>query len=163
MADGGQSKDMYSVFATYTKHQILLSLLERLYSNYLYRLSVKYVEQEENMEALLVEDVTLSHSQEKETLRRVKENDKTLKNLWIGGTVSKSRQNNQPTIMVQHTRKMLKSREGIFSPSDDSEFSSLSAYIAKNTNLTTLLNIDGRMGLDFECLWRNSSIYPFIN
>ena len=50
-------------FATYTKHQISLSLLERLYfnnsNNYLHHLSLKYVKlcslvnkQEENMEAL---------------------------------------------------------------------------------------------------------------
>ena len=104
-------------------------------------------------------DITLPHSQE--TLRRVKENDETLKNLWIGGTVSKSRQNNQPTIIAhtQSTRKTLNSRDGVFSPSDDSEFSSLSAYIAKSTNLTTLLNVDGRTGLDVECLWRNSSTH----
>ena len=105
-------------------------------------------------------DITLSHSQE--TLRRVKENDETLIYLWIGGTVrnyKSSRQNNRPTLCIQNTRKMLSGHEGVFNPSDESEFSGLGAYIGENTHLTKLVQIDGRTGLDVECLRSNSSIH----
>ena len=87
-----------------------------------------------------------SHSQE--TLRRVKENDETLKNLWIG----------EPALeMIME----LGDHGGVFNPSyDDSEFSKLGEYVAENTHLTTLsFNVDGRTGLDVECLKSNSSIH----
>ena len=111
------------------------------------------------MEAPANEIVTQSHSQE--TLRRVKENDETLKALWIGGTVRKSRHNNQPTIMVhiQHGEFMVRDRDGVFNPSDNSEFTSLGEYIAENTHLTRLVHVEGLVGLDVECLRRNSSIH----
>ena len=106
-------------------------------------------------------DITQSHSQE--TLRRVKENDESLKNLWIGGTVHIDRDDQGNEVMEVRFGNALniaiRENSGVFNPSNDSEFSSLGDYIARNTHLTRLVHVDGRVGLDVECLRRNSSIH----
>ena len=105
-------------------------------------------------------DITQSHSQE--TLRRVKENDETLKTLWIGGTVhiTTNRQGNEELVVRTPVGPFeFEDNEGVFNPSDDSEFSSLGEYVAENTHLIKLVHVDGRVGLDVECLRRNSSIH----
>ena len=74
------------------------------------------------MEAPANEDITLSHSQQ--TLRRVKENDESLTNLWIGGTVKISG-NRQVVVFTRRSGAFrLKYCDGVFNPSDDREFSS---------------------------------------
>ena len=76
------------------------------------------------------EDITQSHSQE--TLRRVKENDESLKTLWIGGTIhiTTNRQGNEVLeVRTQVGPFKLRYCDGVFNPSDDIEFTSLGEYI----------------------------------
>jgi len=106
------------------------------------------------------EDITQSHSQE--TLRRVKENDESLKTLWIGGTVhiAMGDQGNEVvTVRVHVVTLELGDDAGVFNPSNDSEFSSLGEYVAENTHLKELVHVGGRVGLDAECLRHHSSIH----
>ena len=105
-------------------------------------------------------EITLSHIQE--TLRRVKENDETLKALWIGGTVQIWEDGGNKMMsggIANNLRMPLREHDGVFNSSDDKEFTSLGAYIAENTHLTRLFHVDGRTGLDVECLRSNSSIH----
>ena len=109
-------------------------------------------------------EITLSHSQE--TLRRLKENDESLKNLWIGGTVYIDRDdqgNEVVEVRFGDDRNItIRENSGVFNPSNDSEFSSLGEYVARNTHLTRLVHVDGRVGLDAECLRHHSSIHQLI-
>ena len=115
-----------------------------------------------NMDVGHERNITQSHSQE--TLRKVKENDESLKNLWIGGTdvhIDRDDQGNE-VMEVRFGNALniaIRENSGVFNPSNDSEFSSLGEYIARNTHLTRLVHVDGRVGLDVECLRRNSSIH----
>ena len=109
-------------------------------------------------------DITQSHSQE--TLRRVKENDESLTRLWIGGTVhiSNHQGNEVVSVRTENGAFTLKDNSsgdnssGVFNPSDDNDFISLGEYIAENSHPTKLIHVNGRGGLDVECLKHNSSI-----
>ena len=109
-------------------------------------------------------EITQSHSQE--TLRRVKENDESLKNLWIGGTVHIDRDDEGNEVVEVYTRDArniaIRESSGVFNPSDDKEFTSLNECIAQNKHLETFIHVDGRVGLDIECLRRNSSIHELL-
>jgi hypothetical protein len=109
-----------------------------------------------------MQGVGLAQSLSQATLRRVKENDETLESLWIGGTVIEidNDEDNKVVELPNGMRMPLRKHDGVFNhSSDDKEFTSLGDYIAENTHLTKLVHVDGRVGLEVECLRRNSSIH----
>ena len=105
-------------------------------------------------------EITLSHSQE--TLRMAKENDQSLKVLWIGGTVidRDDEGNEVVAVRTQGADFRLPDNEGVFNPIDDKEFTSLGEYIAENTHLMRLVHIDGGLGWTLSVL---EVILQFIN
>ena len=92
----------------------------------------------------------------------MKENDETLKSLWIGGTVIDRDDQGNEVVEVRFGNALniaIRESIGVFNPSDDREFTSLGTYIGENTHLTKLVHVDGRVGLDVEFLRRNTSIH----